>query len=369
MRLTGLRALAMAGAATLAGVVGAVPGSALEIEVRAMSFNVRYGSAEDGPNHWLKRRESVIETLASDDFDFIGLQEALPFQIEEIAAALPQFGVLSRTREVDPAEGEACTVLFRKDRWTLDRRQNGTFWLSETPDVAGSKSWDAALPRIATWGLFSEAETGARIHVFNTHFDHRGQESRERSAALLRRRVAEYAGDGPLLLMGDFNSGEDNAAMRLLRAASASGPPLVDSFRVVHPDATETYTFNGWGSRSAGEKIDAIFVRADANVAAARIARPRFEGRAPSDHDPVTVALRLKMLETWVAIVDLGSCRSCAGRIAREMETLESVLRARLHATEPRIQVFHRSLVELPSAALADVVRGSGYTPGQIELR
>jgi endonuclease/exonuclease/phosphatase family metal-dependent hydrolase len=266
-----------------------------EVVVRAMTFNIRYGTAEDGPNHWELRRELVFATLREQDYDFIGLQEALPFQIEEIARALPDHEVLYRTREADPSAGEACAVFYRADRWQLDDRLQGTFWLSETPEAPGSRSWDSSLPRIATWGLFSHREHGARIFVFNTHFDHRGQVARERSAELLRERAAAEAAGEPLLVMGDFNAGETNPAIALLRQRSKAGLELVDSFRLVRPDVAAVYTGNGWGSREEGEKIDAIFVPAGAEVLDAAILRPRFDGRTPSDHDPVTVALRLRL--------------------------------------------------------------------------
>ena len=305
----GLSILALLGCATTTGV----PPPETEVVVRAMTFNIRYGTAEDGPNHWDLRRELVLATLREHDHDFIGLQEALPFQIEEIAAVLPDHQVLYRTREADPTTGEACAIFYRADRWSLDRGRHGTFWLSETPDVPGSRSWDSALPRIATWGRFSHRESGARIFAFNTHFDHRGHLARERSAELLRERVSAEAEGAPLLVMGDFNAGESNRAIARLRDHSESGLELVDSFRVVHPDATDVHTLNDWGEQHQGEKIDGIFVPAGTEVVAAAILRPRFEGRTPSDHDPVTVTLRLRSGSRRAP----PSTRSCRGRGSR----------------------------------------------------
>ncbi|HVS12725.1 MAG TPA: endonuclease/exonuclease/phosphatase family protein [Thermoanaerobaculia bacterium] len=334
-----------------------------------MTFNVRYGTADDGPNHWDLRRELVFATLRQHDYDFIGLQEALPFQIEEIASVLPDHEVLYRTREADPSEGEACAIFYWADRWQLDPRRRGTFWLSETPEVPASRSWDSSLPRIATWGLFSHRESGARVFVFNTHFDHRGQMARERSAELLRDRAASEAGGAPLLVMGDFNAGETNRAITLLRRRSDAGLELVDSFRLVHPDASEVYTGNGWARREEGEKIDGIFVSAGTEVLAAAILRPRLDGRAPSDHDPVTVSLRLRLEQVEIEITDLGECRSCAAGITRGLERVEGVLKATLHPTEPRVLVTIGSGESPDPERLRDVVRSAGYTAGAIRRR
>jgi len=331
-----------------------------------MSFNIRYGTADDGPNHWRLRRELVFATLSAGDYDFIGLQEALPFQLDEIASALPEHEILYRTREQDPAEGEACAILYRADRWQLDRREQGTFWLSETPQVPGSVSWDSSLPRITTWGRFSHLDSGALIYVFNTHFDHRGQQAREESAELLRRRVAQAADSAPVLVMGDFNAGEQNPAMLALRSTDGTSAPLVDSFRLLHPDAVDVYTANGWGDRVAGEKIDTIFVRKGTDVRRAAILRPRYDGRAPSDHDPVTAELILKLDQIVIEITDLDGCRSCAGGVARSLSQVEGVLRAQLHPTEPRMAVTVAKGTVLAEDTLRAAVRDAGYTAGAI---
>ena len=161
-----------------------------QAQARVLSFNIRYGLADDGDNSWPQRRELVFEAIRAGSYDFIGLQEALPFQIEEIQERLPGYGLLSRTREADPNEGEACAIFYRSSRWRLDPEQHGTFWLSATPEEPGSKSWDSSLPRIATWGAFISRQTDQQIYVYNTHFDHRGSAARLESAKLIRAHIA-----------------------------------------------------------------------------------------------------------------------------------------------------------------------------------
>ncbi len=258
-----------------------------------LTFNIRYGLADDGPNSWPLRRELVFDTIRRGSYDIVGLQEALPFQIAEILDALPELEAYWRTREIDPAESEACAVLYRTDRWRLREEASGTLWLSETPEVPGSKSWDSSLPRIATWAALEERGTGHLLHVLNTHFDHRGETARLESARIVRAHAARLAASAPIVVMGDFNAGEASPPMRELRRESG-GFALRDSFRVLHPNATGTGTFNFWRGERDGEKIDGILVDPSLSVLEAGIVRHQVEGRYPSDHYPVRALLSLE---------------------------------------------------------------------------
>jgi endonuclease/exonuclease/phosphatase family metal-dependent hydrolase len=159
-------------------------------------------------------------------------------------------------------------------------------------------SWGNRITRIATWARFRDRATHATFYVFNTHWDHESQPSRERSAALIIERIGgrEHP-DDPVLLMGDFNAGEDNAAFQALlapRAAAAGNVPLYDTFRAVHPAARETGTFNAFRGERSGPKIDAILVSPEWETLDASIVLLEENGRYPSDHFPVTAVLRLR---------------------------------------------------------------------------
>ena len=249
--------------------------------IRVATFNIRYANDADGANAWSRRRALVLGILR--DGDFWGLQEALPSQVREVAEGLPEYRVLARSREKDPAEGEACPILYRADRWELDAADHGTFWLSETPDEAGSRSWDSSLPRICTYGRFV-AKSGARaIYVFNAHLDHQGATARLESARLVARRIAarRHAGD-PVVLLGDFNCGPVSAPLQALVGGDA--PLLRDAWRMTNPDAAEQPTFNGWAEACAGERIDHILFAGALDVESAAIDAARRGGRWPSDH-------------------------------------------------------------------------------------
>lgn len=256
-------------------------------DLTVMSFNLRYGTARDGENAWPMRRDLVVATIATEDPDILGLQEALRFQLDELEVALPGFGELGVGRDDGVAAGEYAAILYRRERFAVE--SSGTFWLSDTPAAAGSMSWGNRIPRIATWAVLRDRATGHRFSVFNTHLDHESQSSRERGVALIVERIGELANDLPALVLGDFNAGEDNPAVDPLRQAG-----FRDTYRVMDREGAGTGTFGAFRGDSTGAKIDYVFARGPWTVLAADILRRRAGTRDPSDHFPVTARLRLE---------------------------------------------------------------------------
>ena len=256
-------------------------------DLTVMSFNLRYGTAHDDENAWPLRRDLVVATIAAVNPDILGVQEALRFQLDELHAALPTYAELGVGRDDGVAAGEYAAILYRRERFVVD--SSGTFWLSDTPAVTGSMSWGNRIPRIATWVVLRDRETGRELAVFNTHLDHESQPARERGVALIVERIGGLAGDVPVLVLGDFNAGEDNPAIEPLRVAR-----FRDTYRVLDPEGTGVGTFGGFRGDSTGAKIDYVFVRGPWTVVAADILRRRTGARDPSDHFPVTARLRLE---------------------------------------------------------------------------
>jgi endonuclease/exonuclease/phosphatase family metal-dependent hydrolase len=251
-----------------------------------MSFNVRYGTAPDGENRWELRDELVVRVIRDFDPAVVGVQEALRFQLDELRQALPAYQEIGVGRRDGREAGEYAVILYDRDRFEVV--EQGTFWFSDTPDVPGSVSWGNRITRICTWGRLRKRVTGGTFYVFNVHWDHESQPSRVRSGELLRARIKARSHPGdPVIVIGDFNAGESNPAIRPLHAAG-----LVDTFRVLHPDVEKVGTFNGFNGDRAGEKIDSIWVTSDWDVIHAAIDRTKSGGRYPSDHFPVTAVLR-----------------------------------------------------------------------------
>lgn len=259
------------------------------------TFNIRYANRGDGANAWPHRKEAVAEILREHRVDFAGLQEVLHSQLLDLKGLLAGYEVFGVGRDDGRERGEYSPILFRADRWKLIG--GTTRWLSLTPEVPGSKSWDAAITRIATRCEFEERATGRRFVMFNTHFDHQGRQARLESAKLLRSWGATET--LPTLLTGDFNCVPTDPPYAELTAA---GPEFrwLDSRslagdRVRGPDST----WNGFREIVPMQRIDYVFVdrrweidehRTDDR----RIERTGESPRFPSDHLPVIVKLRWK---------------------------------------------------------------------------
>jgi endonuclease/exonuclease/phosphatase family metal-dependent hydrolase len=259
-----------------------------------MTFNIRYGTANDGDNHWLRRREFLFDVVREEHADLIGLQEALASQIDEIVAAVPGYAVVGVGRDDGRAAGELSAILFRTSR--LRVAESGTFWFSDTPTVPGSRSWGNNITRISTWARFIDRD-GRGFWHFNLHLDHQSQPSRVRSTELLARRIAERALPAePVVVTGDFNVGEDNEAIHhLVGAPGGAAGAFVDTFRVLHMDAQEVGTFTGFKlGATTGAKIDYVLVQPGTEVLTAAIVRTSRDGRYPSDHFPVVATMKLR---------------------------------------------------------------------------
>jgi endonuclease/exonuclease/phosphatase family metal-dependent hydrolase len=254
--------------------------------LNVMSFNIRYGTADDGPNRWELRRDMLIALVRDERPDILGLQEALHFQIDEMLGAMPEYRIVGVGRSDGGQGGEYSAILYRASR--LTPRRTETFWFSDTPNVVKSNTWGAALERICTWALFDDQQ-GSSFYAFNVHLDHVSQPAREKSVALLLDRVKSRSPAAPVVVIGDFNSGEANPATRAMLAS------FRDTFRVIHPQVTEVGTANAFTfGQTRGEKIDYIFVEAETDVLSADILRTSRDGRYPSDHFPVTARIRFR---------------------------------------------------------------------------
>lgn len=268
------------------------------LELQVMTFNIRYGAADDGADSWPYRKDFLFEVIRESGADLIGLQEALRFQIDEIRAALPQYDEIGVGRDDGKSAGEYSAILFLKHRF--DVQASGTFWFSDTPETPGSMTWGNSFPRVCTWGEFADKTLGRKFYMYNLHLDHISQPSREKSALLLAQRITTRPDAEPVIVTGDFNAGEDNPAVLFLLGKetplAASGKmqtPLVDTFRALWPEATEVGTFNGFSGDRSGGKIDHVLASPELQTLQAEIVHAERAGKYPSDHFPVTARVRL----------------------------------------------------------------------------
>jgi len=267
-------------------------------DIHVASFNVRYAAAKDGDNAWPLRRDRVRDAIAAWNADIIGMQEVEAEQADWLRARFPRYVFHGVGRTDGQRAGEFAPILFRRDRF--EPVESGHFWLSPTPETPGSRGWDAALERMASWARLKDRATGRTLLVLNTHLDHRGVEARVRSLELIRERVASLARGDPVIITGDFNTSADGEPARALRTPETDGLGLYDTFRRVYPtpDRDEN-TFCDWDTpparplRLMGERIDWIVASRGVETVWSDIDRRTPGGRLISDHFPVRARLGL----------------------------------------------------------------------------
>jgi endonuclease/exonuclease/phosphatase family metal-dependent hydrolase len=189
--------------------------------IKVMTYNIRLDVASDGVNQWSNRKEKLPALIKKYDPDLVGLQEAMHHQLMDILKALPQYGYIGVGRDDGKEKGEYSAILYRKDRFEVLAQK--TSWLSETPDVPGSKSWDAAITRILTRGEFLDKKTKKKFLYLNTHFDHIGKEARKHSAEIIVETIKNER--LPVIVTGDFNSPITEDAYKVMSDALKDSRP------------------------------------------------------------------------------------------------------------------------------------------------
>lgn len=272
-----------------------------DTSVNVMTFNIPGWSRGDNQNTWENRLQIISGILTGHQADIVGFQEIQSFMLDDVRKALPQYSEIGVARDDGQTRGEYCAILYRNDRFRIFENESGTFWLSETPEVPGSRSWDTSFIRICTWARFIEINTGNGFYLYNTHLDVDSQWAREEGALLIVNRIQNRAFKDPFLLTGDLNAAEQEQTMQFLKGLSplvrhsgeqATNPiPMVDTFRLLHPDLTNLTTRHDWTATREGNKIDYVFASKDIKVREAQILYDNMDGRYPSDHYPVIAGI------------------------------------------------------------------------------
>lgn len=259
--------------------------------INVMTFNIRYDEPRDGLDAWKNRKEHVAAMIKKSDADLIGLQEALKHQLDDLLKLLPDFSYCGVGRTDGKDSGEFSAILYRRSRFKVKKCE--TYWLSETPNTAGSKGWDAAFPRIVSWIKAKDRSSGRTFFHFNTHFDHVGEQARRNSVDLIVSEAVKAAGRTPFFITGDLNANESSAVYQMMRTRLLSGETILFDTRYISktPWSGPDSTFSGFKELQPHNKIDHIFVSANIEVLNAASLDQRFDGRWASDHIPVTARL------------------------------------------------------------------------------
>ncbi len=257
---------------------------------RVLTYNIRLDTTADGVNQWGKRKQRVADLLRKEAPSVFGVQEALYNQMTDLQALMPDYAWYRAGRDDGKTKGEFSAIFYQKKY--LVAQDSGTFWLSETPTVPGSKSWDAAITRVCSWVKLGVKDRNSQsFFVFNTHFDHIGEKARLESMKLISQKVKEIAGSTPYVLMGDFNCEPNSSPYAVAQDKTLWN--LTDAWAADPTNAKEKpCTFTGFKVEGAEcRRIDYIFLSPAFKAKNCRIIAANDGTYYPSDHLPVVADL------------------------------------------------------------------------------
>lgn len=289
--------------------------SAYSQQLNVATFNIRYknnGDARKG-NAWEDRLPIVSGLIRFHNFDIFGTQEALNDQLVDLSSQLKDYKYIGVGRNDGKKAGEHAAIFYRSDRFKL--LQSGNFWLSEKT-TSPNRGWDAALPRICSWGEFEEIGSKKRFYFFNTHFDHVGVKARRESAKLIIEKIKEIAGNNPVLLTGDFNVDQTNEIYAILNKSGL----VSDAYETAEFKYAPNGTFNHFDiNTKTNSRIDHIFLskgfkalrygvltdsyrmpastKKDVSTSGnfpKEVSLQSYEAKLPSDHFPVMVVVDIE---------------------------------------------------------------------------
>lgn len=254
-----------------------------DVEIKYISYNIRYANTSDGDNAWDIRKPATKEMIEREQPDVFGLQEALIGQLQYIDSNFPQYSRVGVGRDDGKEDGEFMAVYYRNDKFKL--LENGNFWLSETPDQC-SMGWDAACKRIVTWAKLKDLDSKKVFYVFNTHLDHVGEVAREQSILLIVKKIDEIVkkDKAPVFLSGDFNSNVSSPIFDPLKN-------IMKDSRAILPESEWIPTYNSFGN-GGDSMIDYIFYK-NAEVQDFKTLNGDYGKPYISDHYPVMATFKM----------------------------------------------------------------------------
>ncbi len=258
--------------------------------VNVMTFNIRYDNPEDSLDNWKFRKDRVANAIRFYDADIVGTQEVLHNQLEDLKQRLPGYGVIGVGREDGKEKGEYSALWYKKDRFTL--LDSGYFWLSETPEVAGSLGWDGACERIASWAKLQDKISGRKFFALNTHLDHVGVVARRESISLILDKVNKLSGGLPVIVTGDFNANPDSDVIKHVTDPKNS-QHLTDSRQIAAIVYGPAWSFHDFGGIPYARRplIDYVFVRNGLKVSRYGVLAETENNAFLSDHAPILVTV------------------------------------------------------------------------------
>lgn len=249
------------------------------MEWAIMTFNIRIDTKEDGENAWGHRKLKVIECIETHQPDLLSIQEASYEMMKELSSYFTDYDWIGQGRE-GANNGEFNAILYKKNN--VELLQQGQFWLSETPAIPGSISWNSACSRICTWGIFKKSNASP-IYLYNTHLDHESLLARKKGIEVLCTYMQPAMNEEyPVVLTGDLNS---NSQSKIIDVLEHNGLIRLK---------TNGKTYHGFKGGISGQPIDYIFISNCFLTDKIYLDRERYQAGYPSDHYPVIAQIQQK---------------------------------------------------------------------------
>lgn len=263
------------------------------LELNVMSYNIRYDNPEDSLNNWQYRKDVAAKIIKTKDIDIVGTQEVLHNQLVDLQERLPEYTSIGVGRQDGIEKGEYSALFYKKDRFT--EVSSGYFWLSETPEVAGSKGWDGACERIATWAILKDKQTGKEVFAINTHLDHVGKIARQEGVTLLLTKAAELSKGLPIIMTGDFNATPDSEVIKHVTDITLK-EHLTNAKTIAKEFLGTEWTFHDFGKIPVENRdyIDYIFVSSNIETDKFEVLPEKLDEVFLSDHVPVVAKIKIK---------------------------------------------------------------------------
>jgi endonuclease/exonuclease/phosphatase family metal-dependent hydrolase len=259
-------------------------------ELHVMSYNLRFAGRVP-PNSWAQRRPAMKRLFELERPHLIGTQEGRFRQLMDIEADQGgRYRSIGMGRE-GGSRGEFVSIFY--DWRRLLPLQYDHYWLSDHPDLMGSKTWEGCCPRMVTWVRFRDRVTRKQFYAVNTHFEAYSVSTRVMEARMLVRRVAaDLNTDLPVVVTGDFNAAAVRG--RAVYDRLVTNGPFVDTWVTARQRGPTWGTFNNYRAPTLnGVRIDWVLTTPRVVTRAAKINTFQLDGQYPSDHLPVQALIRL----------------------------------------------------------------------------
>lgn len=219
-------------------------------EIIALTYNIRYNNPQDGENSWPNRKNELCRHLIHSNSDIIALQEVLIDQKRYIDSSLTNYSSWGVCRDDGFESGESVPIYYKNK--IFNKLDGGHFWLSKHTEIPGSRDWDAALTRMASWLLLQHNISKKIFLIINTHWDHIGDSARYFSAQIIKDFANKFNNKYAIILLGDLNSTPEGIAYNNLVNTNSG-----NYFSALSTHTSPTfYGFNA--NKNQGKRIDYI---------------------------------------------------------------------------------------------------------------